>query len=289
MSRNKPSRQGGRRAPTPPPPPPIQATVVQAAQPTPPPPPPPPQQPANQNSLDVDDDANGAENPEFNDFKKMSDDEKADVLIDALKDKPPSFLPDNDMQRFVWHLGGDNHPTVVPDTQLDATRGIDIYRQVAGIHDPTFNNDLTSAQIANQLVNGDLTMYSSSGGSAFGRAIYFGASYSEIQNGYGTYNTNRVRGGGGDRTLLRAKIAPGARGTTYGQLQSGLRQEIASGSKLGRALSRVKDSYSRESIYAMCKGYDYAHDGMHDYHMIYNRGCLLVSDRTKHNANDRSW
>lgn len=68
-------------------------------------------------------------------------------------------------------------------------------------------------------------------------------------------------------------------------------REIASGSRLGRVLQRC-DGGSRSSIYALAKGIDYSYTqygGKRDYHMIYNRGCLKVSSRTKHNASDSRW
>ena len=240
-------------------------------------------------------DTRKANNPVFDGFRKMTDDEKADVIAAALQEAPPSVFPDNASQRLLWHLGGDNKPTIVPDAQLDTMPGVDIYRQVAGVHDTKFGTNLSSQQIANQVMTGDLTQYATSwgsgstgagGGTAFGRAIYFGASYSEIKNYYGTARNIRGRQ---DSTMFRCKINQKSRGMTYSQLRSNLAREMSSGSKLGRTLSSISNSDDRETCYALAKGIDYTHDGSHDYHMIYNRGCLIASQKMKHNTTDSRW
>ena len=298
MSRTKPPRTGGRRVtPTQPPPPapPTQGPPLQQQQPVPHPQqnPPPPQDDDEENTLDTQ--QSGEHNADFDAFRKMSDDDKADLIKEALKEEPPSFLPDNPSQRLLAYLGGDNHPTIVPDAQLDAMRGIDIYRQVAGIHDSKFGTNLTSQQIAAQVMTGDLTQYAVSwgggnsgagGGTAYGRAIYFGASYSEIKNCYGTGRNIR---GKQDSTMFRCKIDPKAKGMTYSALRNAVAREIGSGSKLGRVLRGINDSDDRETIYALSKGIDYTHDGSYDYHMVYNRGCLVASSKMKHNTSDTRW
>lgn len=262
-------------------------------------------QPAAQQDQDdnvFDTDESGQENKNFNDFRKMTDDEKADVINQALNNgAPPSFLPDNPSQRLLWQLQGDNHPTIVSDQQLDGMKGKDLYRQVGAVHDATLGTNLTSAQIANQVMTGDLTQYATSwgsatggGGTAYGRAIYFGTSYSEIQNYYGT---GRAKAGVQDSTLFRCKIGPGAKGMGYSALQRAAQKEMASGSKLGRALQKVqrmdtKGDGDATTVYALAKGIDYSYDDSgwsSGYHMIYNRGCLYMSSRTKHNANDTKW
>lgn len=244
------------------------------------------------NGIDIDDDGNGEESNGLAAFRAMTDDEKADFISQALKQKPPSFLPDNDSQRFLYALGGDDHPTVVTDSQLDAMKGYDLYRQVAGAK--TQFGDISSGDIVNQIMLGDHTLLSNSGGSAYGRALYFTDSYNGIR-GYGTSNTNYVKGGGYDSTMIRTKISPNAKGITYSTLKNNIMNEIHSGSKLGKVLQRV-NSTDRDCIYAIAKGIDYSYDntyskvGSDRYHMIYNRGCLVASSKTKHNAfNDRTW
>lgn len=271
------------------------STSATRRQPTPPPqqqaPAPQQQQTVNNNGIDINDAENGATNQTFIDFQKMSSDEQAQVIQDALREDIPSFLPDNSLQRLAYYLGGDNKPEVVTDSQLDKIPGADIYRQVAGVRLQKFNVNYSSADIANELIYGEHTQYSNSGGSVYGRSIYFGADYSEIQNGFGVNNSNRTRSGGRDSTLIRAKVDPKARGMQDTQLSRACSREISSGSKLGRVLQRC-DGASRTAIYALAKGIDYSYSqygGRRDYHMIYNRGCLKVSSRTKHNASDSRW
>lgn len=258
-------------------------------------------QPTPQQTVDDEDentlssDNSGETNADFDEFRKMTPDQQADVILESQQEAPPVFLPDNPAQRFLWHIGGDNKPTIVSDAQLDAIPGKDIYRQVAGVHDSKLGTNLSSQQIANQVMTGDFTQYAQTwgggntgagGGTAFGRAIYFGASYSEIQHFYGTSLNVRGRQ---DSTLFRCKVNPKAKGMSYSQLQTQVAREMASGSKLGRALRSLRSSDDQETIYALCKGIDYTHDGSYDYHMVYNRGCLYASSRMKHNASDSRW
>lgn len=249
---------------------------------------PPQSQTDDDNGIQIDDDENGAESPGLSDFRNMTDDEKAQFILDALKDRPPSFLPDNDTQRFMWHLGGDDKPTIVPDSQLDGMKGKDLYRQVAGIHDSKLGNDLNSADIANQIMTGDFTMYADGGGTAYGRAIYFGDDYSEIKNSYGRWNSNRVKGGGNDSTMLRVKVNPSAKHMDYNSMMRAMSNEVQSGSKLGKALGKIRSSDDRAVVYAISKGIDYSTSNW-GYYMVYNRGCLFASSKTKHNATSSSW
>ena len=239
----------------------------------------------------IDSSVSGEINQTLDDFRKMSPDQQAQVILDSQKEAPPSFLPDNPSQRFLWYIGGDDKPTILSDAQMDALGGRDIYRQVAGIHDSTLGTNLSSAHIANQLMTGDFTQYAQDwgvggGGTAWGRAIYFGARYSDTITYYGTSRNIR---GQQDSTAIRCQIKKGAKGMSYGQLQSACQREISSGSKLGRALRSIGNSDDRETIYALAKGIDYSHDGSYDYHMIYNRRCLNASSRTKHNPSDSHW
>ena len=260
-----------------------------------------PQQQTNQPQDDDDENTlsatqSGEENADFNDFRKMTDDEKADVIKAALQSPPPSFLPDNASQRLLWHLGGDNKPTIVPDQQFKSMSGAALYRQVAGVHDSKLGTNLTSQQIANQVMTGDLTQYAqdwgagstgAGGGTAYGRAIYFGTDYDEIKRGYGTARNVR---GKQDSTMFACKINPQSRGMSYNALHNAVAKEVNSGSKLGRTLRGIGNSDDRATIYALAKGIDYTYaGGWGNYHMIYNRGCLVASSKLKHNTTDSSW
>jgi hypothetical protein len=68
----------------------------------------------------------------FSDFESMTDDEKADVITDALGCGVPMFLEDSGMQRFAYYTGMTNKPNVVSDAQLDKMQGQEIFR---GVHD----------------------------------------------------------------------------------------------------------------------------------------------------------
>ena len=60
----------------------------------------------------------------FSSFEKMSDDQKADVIKDALKSGTPMFLDDSGMQKFAYFTGMSDKPTVVSESTLNNTPGL---------------------------------------------------------------------------------------------------------------------------------------------------------------------
>ena len=109
----------------------------------------------------------------YSDFKKMSDDEKADVIVMAQMVKPPIFLDDSGMQRFAYFTGMNDKPQIVSDSQLDKMSGTSLYRTVNNSYNSITDIGYTAKDIHKQIAKGDYTMYSDSGGSAHGKAIYF--------------------------------------------------------------------------------------------------------------------
>ena len=244
---------------------PVQATPqAQNAQ-TPPQPvqqvtPPTPQQIASGNVLP------GGGTP-FAQFEKMTDDQKADVITKALGQNLPMFLDQGDTQRLAYFTGMSDKPTIVTEAQLKAMPGRDLWRSVHDTYDPKTDIGYTGRAIYRQLATGDFTKYSDTGGSAYGKAIYF-----DIRKG--SY------GSGSGYTVMHAKFLPTAKTISYNSAINRMSAEIRSGSKLGQAISQASHS-DRVGIWALSRGYDAVVDNSgSNYNMILNRRALALSNKT---------
>lgn len=207
----------------------------------------------------------------FNQFMQMTDDQKADVVASALSTGVPIFLDDSGLQRFAYFTGMSDKPTIVSDSALDGMSGKDLYRTVKPAYNSTTDIGYTSTDICKQIAKGDFTMYSDSGGSAYGKAIYFADSFSD-SSWYGNGNSKDL--------MMRAKITSGKTISTT-SLRSKYSAALNSGDKLATACSRA-DRQSASNLYALAKGYSAVIDSG-GYHMILNRGCLSMSDSTVKN------
>lgn len=203
----------------------------------------------------------------FSQFQNMTDDQKANVINQALGVSVPVFLDDTPAQQLVYYTGMNSKPTVVTESQLNHTAGKSLWRSVHDTYNRQTDIGYTGKQIYNQLATGDFTMYSDSGGSAYGRAIYF-----DIHKG--SY------GSGSKYTIMHAKLKPNAVVWSDTKVNTAVQNEIRSGSKLGQALQQVRqrDSASVYTVYCLAKGIDAYESG--GYHMIVNRGALYLSDTT---------
>ena len=211
----------------------------------------------------------------FSDFEKMTDDQKADVVSKALQTGVPFFLDDSGMQRFAYFTGMSDKPTVVTDAQLDKLKGHQLFRTVNDAYDRSKDIGYTSGDIAKQIMAGDYTMYSDSGGSAYGKAIYFASSVPS-SSVYATPGKNPA--------MIRAKIT-GGKSISSNQAHQMYSAALARGDKLAQACSRA-DHSSRVNLYALSKGYDIITTS--DYHMVLNRKCLTVSDKIKTGVGHRT-
>ena len=230
------------------------ATAAQPApQPTPQPIPQPVIQPAPQPVSSADFDA----------FRKMTDDQKADAITQAARTAVPVFLAQNDLQKVLYGLKLNDKPTLVDDNVLDKMPGKELFRTVNagndGIHRMKFNAD----EIANQVIKG----------SVHGRGIYFADNY----QGSTTYG--RIPGDIKRTAVIRAKISPSANIVSTNMAAQGVAKEISSGTKLGRALSKI-DHTDRTAIWSLAKGYD-AMVASNGYHVVINRSVLVASRSIK--------
>ena len=205
----------------------------------------------------------------FSKFEQMTDDEKADVIDSALSTGVPMFLDDSGMQRFAYFTGMSDKPTVVSDSSLDGMQGEEIFRTVNDTYNSNKDIAYTSRDIADQIMHGDFTMYSDSGGSAYGRAIYFANNYND-SSWYGNSNKNPV--------TIRAKLS--GKKISYSQANNDYRTAYSSGDKLAVACSKA-GGRDAANLYALARGYDYTYDSTGSYRMVLNRRCLNVSSTVK--------
>lgn len=215
---------------------------------------------------------------DYNAFMAMSDDEKADVINNAVTQGVPNHLSQTDFQRFIYNSGLNDKPDVVDDATLDSMNGQELFRNVNNVYDDDNDIGYTAQQIAKQVMAGRVTRTSDNGGSLYGRGIYFATTYgSSAVYGNTTGNIQKT-------AVMRAKLNNNAKIISYNNAVSGCNKEIASGSKLGKTLAKC-DTKSAHSIYAMCKGYNVISDGYNDYMNILNRGALTMSSTVKAKSN----
>ena len=210
----------------------------------------------------------------FDKFQQMTDDEKADVVTDALNTGVPVFLDDSGIQRLAYFTGLSDKPKIVSDDQLDKIQGQDLFRTVHDAYNKKTDIGYTANDICKQVRDGDFTMYSDSGGSAHGKAIYFADSFTGSRSYMDTRKNN---------LMMRAKITSG-KTISESTLHSNFSKARSRGDKL--ALACRGDA----NLYALAKGYSAVIDtGWSKYHMVLNRGCLTMSSTTKDPMNLNKW
>ena len=209
----------------------------------------------------------------YNDFLDLTDDQKADVVADALRTGVPVFLDDSAIQRFAYFTGLSEKPKIVTDDQLDKIQGQDLFRTVHDAYDQRKDIGYTAKDITKQVMNGDFTMYSDSGGSAYGKAIYFADDY---------LSSRSYRASGKKNEMMRAKITSG-KTIDYQTAQQNFRSARSRGDKLALACN------GDMNLYHLAKGYSAIKDRYSGYNMILNRGCLTMSSTTKDPSTRTSW
>lgn len=206
---------------------------------------------------------------DYNTFMAMTDDQKADVISQAVSQDVPVHLSQTDFQRFVYNSGLNDKPDVVDDATLNSMTGTEIFRTVNSVYDKNYDVSYTADQIALQVMAGRVTRTSDNGGSVYGRGIYFAdnkSSSSAYGNSYGDVKKT---------AQVRAKLNSNAKIISHNNALTGVNSEISSGSKLGKALKKC-DYDSQVSIYAMAKGYNVITSG-NGYMNILNRNAITMS------------
>lgn len=205
----------------------------------------------------------------FNSFMSMTDDDKADVIDSMVKQGVPAHLSDTDFQKFIYNVGLNDKPQLVDDATLNAMSGKMMYRTVNAVYDRKNDINYRADEICKQIQSGRITRTSDNGGSVYGRGIYFANDWS-ASTYYG-----RTFGDVKKTAVVSMKLNSNAKVISYDNVYKGVMAEKASGSKLGKALSKV-DGHSAESIYALAKGYNVI-DAGNGYYNVLNRQAITMS------------
>lgn len=218
----------------------------------------------------------------YQSFMAMTNDAKAD-FIDRVASQPvPVFLADNAFQSFLYNSKMNDKPQIVSDKALDSMTGTELFRTVNSVYNRSADIGFRADEIAAQITKGSVTRVSDTGGSVYGRGIYFASSYTgSIVYGNTVGDVKRT-------AVVRCKLNSNARSINFSSAESRMRSEIVSGSKLGRSLGRIAatDRKSAVSIYALSQGYNVLTNGS-GYFNILNRNAVTVSDTVK--AVGNSW
>ena len=209
----------------------------------------------------------------YNSFMQMSDDEKADMINSLSSKDIPAHLANNAFQKFIYNSQMNDKPQLVDDATLDSMNGTEIFRTVNNVYDSRNDLGYSATEIAKQVQTGSITRVSDNGGSVYGRGIYFADDYFE-STAYGNTKGNAKK-----TAVIRAKLNSNAKVISYSQASNGVSKEIKSGSKLGKALSKV-DHASQTSLYALSKGYNVIDNGR-NYLNILNRNAITMSKDIK--------
>ena len=206
---------------------------------------------------------------DYNTFMAMTDDQKADVISNAVSQGVPAHLSQTDFQKFIYNSGLNDKPDVVDDATLNSMTGTEMFRTVNSVYDRKNDISYNADQIARQVMAGRVTRTSDNGGSVYGRGIYFATTQ------YGSASYGNTHGNVKKTAQVRAKLNSNAKIIDHSNAVSGMRKEMASGSKLGKVLKNC-DKDSAVSIYAMAKGYNVITSG-HGYMNVLNRNAMTMS------------
>lgn len=207
----------------------------------------------------------------YDDFMKMSDDQKYDVMNNIINDtsiQVPVHLDNSVTSKVLYGLGMDNKPNVVTDAQLNTMNGQEIFRTVyeSGTMPPPSSSD-----VLDQIRHGDYTQLSGSGGSLHGRAIYFANDFAKSAV-YGKNEKNPM--------VMRGKINSNANIANEASMLTSMRNDSAwQQSALRNSLTGGRGFADQIALYAISKGYDGWTNSR--YTMMINRGAMTVSSQNK--------
>ena len=231
-----------------------------------------------QQTQDILQDLSNEDTVDYSDYMKLSDDEKADAMSQILKNDLPNFLNDSATQKLLYYTDIEGKPQVASDSALDKMTGRSLFRTVHDVYDRTTDVSYTAKQIYNQIADGEYTAVSGSGGSAYGKGIYFADSYQ---------GSTAYRRSGTTNLTMRAKLNSNARVVSYDTASRAVTNEIRSGTKLGRVYANMSGS-DRTSVWALNNGYNVVRDSGSGYHVVLDRRAITLSKKTT-NSSGSSW
>lgn len=227
---------------------------------------------------DMMDDLQNGDVIDYSDYMKLSDDEKADAMAEIFKQDIPNFLDNSYTQKLLYYTDIEGKPQLASDSALDGMSGKELFRTIHDVYDRQTDVNYTAKQIYNQLAKGDYTAVSGSGGSAYGKGIYFASSYRD---------STAYRSSGRTNLTMRAKLNGNARVISYSVAGQRMMKEARSGSKLGRMYAGM-GQHDATSIWALNNGYNVVADSYSGYHVVLDRRALTLSTRTT-NSTGSSW
>lgn len=205
-------------------------------------------------------------------FNQMTQQQKYDTINNILDDPNivvPNYLDDSATSKVMYALGMNKPTTVVSDAQLDSMPGREIYRTVyeQGTMPPP-----SSADVLDQIRNGEYTQLSGFGGSAHGRAIYYATDFHDSAI-YGRSERNPM--------VMRAKINPNANirseSSLYSQMQNDM--EWRSSNLKGKFYGNYSLGPDEMALYAISHNVDGWYS--RSYTMMINRGVMTSSSQNK--------
>lgn len=215
----------------------------------------------------------------YDQFMQMSVKQREQTIIDILNNDNiaiPDYLDQTATQKVMYALGMNGKPQVMNDAELDKMKGTDLFRTVND------NKYLSGNEILDQIAQGDYTRLSDSGGSAYGRGIYFANDLKESL-WYGNY---------GQSSVMRMKLASDANIVTYNKVAKGLYSSSLY-TRMETGLNWEKLSYKQQpdssdyvALRALSQGIDGWVDKGSGYYVILNRSKTAVSSTYKRFTED---
>ena len=205
----------------------------------------------------------------------MSDSQKAAAINNAINGNANFLIgglkaPDTVFQKLAHNLGIDSAPQLVTDDVLDSMPGTDMYRAFSASTQDEADGITMNVMMDNE------TFYSATGGSVYGRGVYF------MSDGYGGADDalNRDVRTYGNRTgtkanIVRAKYNSNLNATSESAMENAVRAEIMKGTEFGKALRKI-NSEDAVSIMAISKGYNAMRTRV-GVESVLDRSCLTMS------------
>ena len=212
-------------------------------------------------------------------FSALSEDEQADIIEKGMLEDVPDFLSKTDFQRIMYSHEIDGKPQIVSEATLDQMQGQVLYRTVNAVYDKRNDVGYSGKEIAEQIQYGDFTRFSDTGGSAYGRGLYFSNDYS------GSASYGNTRGNIQKTAMVRCKLNSSAKIIDYSTARQGYFAECKKTTKFGQALFHC-DIEDGISLWALSKGFNVITSskntsGRDTYFNVLDRSALTISDKVK--------
>lgn len=199
--------------------------------------------------------------------------EREQMVLDAVNSTDiADHLSNSVLQKFMAANDFRDKPQVVDTSTFNKIKGTSYYRTVNNVYDSVNDRSYSPQVVLSQLMYGDQTRYSDTGGSAYGRALYFAKDFNE----------SRLYGQSSGKSLMarfkfndKAKIADD--GSLYKEITRITRGSLSvltpREKRIRDILKKVEkqDRQSVRPIYALIQGYDAYYNSNAGYMMVLSR------------------